>query len=53
MTVTDPVSRQVVHDHGTYVTVFRKQADGSWKAFSDIVSSEVPPPAPAPAPEKK
>lgn len=53
MTVTDPVSKQPIHDHGTYVTVFRKQADGSWKAFSDIVSSEVPPPAPAPAPQKK
>jgi uncharacterized protein (TIGR02246 family) len=53
LTVTDPVSKQPIHDHGTYVTVYRKQADGSWKAVSDVASSEVPPPAPAPAPEKK
>jgi uncharacterized protein (TIGR02246 family) len=53
LTVTDPVSKQLVHDHGTYVTVYRKQTDGSWKAVSDVASSEVPPPAPAPAPEKK
>jgi len=46
MTVTDPVSHKVVHDHGNYVTTFRKQADGSWKAEADIATSAVPPPAP-------
>lgn len=49
LTVTDPMSKQVVHDHGSYVTTYRKQADGSWKALADIATSEVPPPMPAPA----
>jgi uncharacterized protein (TIGR02246 family) len=48
MTVTDPTSRRPVNDHGSYVTVYRKQADGSWKAVADIASSAVAPPAPAP-----
>jgi hypothetical protein len=31
-----------MNDHGSYVTVYRKLADGSWKAISDISTSEVP-----------
>ncbi len=46
MTMTDPVTHKVVNDHGGYVTTFRKQVDGSWKAEADIASSSVPPPAP-------
>jgi uncharacterized protein (TIGR02246 family) len=48
MTMTDPNSKQVINDHGSYVTTYSKQADGSWKAVTDIATSEVPPPAPAP-----
>jgi uncharacterized protein (TIGR02246 family) len=49
LTVTDPQTKQVINDHGSYVTTYRKQADGTWKAVADIASSDVPPP-PAPAP---
>jgi uncharacterized protein (TIGR02246 family) len=48
LTVTDPVTHKPINDHGNYVTTFRKQADGSWKAVADIASSAVPPPMPAP-----
>jgi uncharacterized protein (TIGR02246 family) len=47
--VTDPQTKQVVNDHGNFVTTFRKQADGTWKAVADIASSDVPPPVPAPS----
>jgi uncharacterized protein (TIGR02246 family) len=46
MTYTDPVVHKVVNDHGSYVTSYRKQADGSWKAVNDIATSAVPPAAP-------
>jgi uncharacterized protein (TIGR02246 family) len=47
LTVTDPVTHKVINDHGSYVTTYRKQADGSWKAVADIATSEVPPAPPA------
>jgi uncharacterized protein (TIGR02246 family) len=50
LTVTDPVSKQPVNDHGSYVTTYRKGADGSWKAVADVAVSAVPPPAPEPPP---
>ena len=50
MTMTDPQTKKVVNDHGSYVTTYRKQPDGTWKAEVDIVTSDVPPPAPPPAP---
>ncbi len=53
MTMTDPNTKQVVNDHGNYVTVYHKQADSTWKVVSDIASSAVPPPAPAPETKKK
>jgi uncharacterized protein (TIGR02246 family) len=46
LTVTDPVTHKVVNDHGSYVTTYRKQTDGTWKAVVDIATSEVPPVAP-------
>jgi uncharacterized protein (TIGR02246 family) len=50
LAVTDPATKKVIHDKGSYVTVFRKQTDGAWKAVLDINTSEVAP-APMPAPK--
>ena len=43
LAMTDPQTKQVVHDHGSYVTDYEKQPDGSWKAVADIATSEMPP----------
>jgi uncharacterized protein (TIGR02246 family) len=51
LTMTDPVTKKPRTDKGSYVTVYKKQADGSWKAVSDIATNETPI-APAP-PAKK
>jgi uncharacterized protein (TIGR02246 family) len=53
LTLTDPQNKQSVVDHGNYVTTYRKQPDGSWKAVADIGVSDVPPPAPPPPMETK
>lgn len=50
MAMTNPTTKKVMEDHGSYVTTYHKQADGSWKAVADIATSEVPP---MPAPKKK
>jgi len=42
MTMTDPKTKQKANDQGSYVTVYKKQADGSWKAVSDIATSGPP-----------
>jgi uncharacterized protein (TIGR02246 family) len=44
MTMSDPKTKQPMTDKGKYVTVFKKQADGSWKAVSDMISSDLPAP---------
>jgi len=47
-TMTDPKTKKVLTVKGKYVTVFKKQADGSWKAVADIGNEDAPP-----APVKK
>ena len=42
MTMTDPKAKKPVTDKGKYVTVYKKQADGSWKAVADIMNSDMP-----------
>jgi uncharacterized protein (TIGR02246 family) len=43
-------SGKPVKDHGKYVEIFKKQADGTWKVIVDIWNSDLPASAPA---EKK
>ena len=45
LTMNDPAGNPVT-DRGKYVTVWKKQADGSWKVMADIFNSDLPlPPA--------
>jgi ketosteroid isomerase-like protein len=53
LTLTEPATKQLINDHGTYVTTYAKQPDGTWKAVVDMADSEVPPPAPPMAPPPK
>lgn len=45
-TVTDPRTGTPVTETGTYITIYRKQADGSWKAIERIFSQGATAPAP-------
>jgi uncharacterized protein (TIGR02246 family) len=47
-TITDPATRAVTTEHSKWVTVFRKQPDGSWQAVADIYNSDGPPAAAKP-----
>lgn len=49
MVISPPGAPAPIPDHGKYLAIYRKQADGSWKASRDIFNSNVPVPAP-PAP---
>jgi uncharacterized protein (TIGR02246 family) len=42
LTMTDPQTKKVIHDQGSYVTTYRREADGSWKAVTDIASLQGP-----------
>jgi uncharacterized protein (TIGR02246 family) len=50
-TMTD-ASGKSAKDHGKYVEVWEKQADGTWKCGADIWNSDLPASVPAPS-EKK
>jgi uncharacterized protein (TIGR02246 family) len=45
MTLTDPATHAKTTQTGSYVTVYKKEPDGSWKAVEDIASPGAPPPA--------
>lgn len=54
LTVNDAKGKPT-SDHGKYVTIWKKEADGSWKVAVDGFSSDLPPmavSAPAPASKK-
>ncbi|HTS37747.1 MAG TPA: DUF4440 domain-containing protein [Candidatus Solibacter sp.] len=42
MTFSDP-SGKTIPDKGKYVTIWKKQKDGSWKVLLDIFNSDLPP----------
>jgi ketosteroid isomerase-like protein len=42
-TMTNPKTKKTMEDKGSYLTVYKKQADGSWKAVEDMIASEVAP----------
>lgn len=44
-TYTDPTSNKPVNFSGSYVMVWKRQADGSWKAVEDISTATAPPTA--------
>ena len=41
-TMTDPKTKRVLTERGKYVTVYKKQTDGSWKAVADIGNEDAP-----------
>jgi ketosteroid isomerase-like protein len=43
MTFSDP-SGKTIPDKGKYVTVWKKQADGTWKVLLDIFNTDMPAP---------
>jgi len=51
MTMSRPEDKTAVTDKGKYLTVFKKQPDGSWKAVADMISSDMPPPSEHPKPK--
>jgi len=48
LTLSEPKTKKSFTDKGKYLTVFKKQADGSWKAAADVANSDPPPPPPPP-----
>ena len=50
---TFEMSGKVVADTGKFVTVWKKQVDGSWKMAYDIWTTDIPAPAFPPVPETK
>jgi hypothetical protein len=53
--MTNPKTKKVLTGKGGYVTVYKKQADGGWKAIVDIDSEDARPSAAKkhPSPTKK
>jgi uncharacterized protein (TIGR02246 family) len=42
MTMTNPKTKRQVTERGKYVTVYKKQSDGTWKAVEDIDNADAP-----------
>jgi uncharacterized protein (TIGR02246 family) len=42
MTATNPKTKKLVSEKGKYLTVYKKQSDGTWKAVEDIDNADAP-----------
>lgn len=42
LTTSDPNDKKPVSDKGKYLTVYKKQAEGSWKVVADMMNSDLP-----------
>ena len=42
LTKSDPKDKKPVTDKGKYMRVYKKQADGTWKAVADMINSDLP-----------
>ena len=42
LTMTNPKTKKPMTDKGKYLTIYMKQADGSWKAVADTYNSDSP-----------
>jgi len=42
MGMTDPTTKKAVTENGKYITIYRKSADGSWKAVQDMNNADGP-----------
>ena len=47
MTISNPQTKAPVTEKGKYLTVYKKQADGTWRSVEDTFMSDAPPPAEA------
>jgi uncharacterized protein (TIGR02246 family) len=47
LTSTDPKTKRPVSETGKYLTVYKKQADGTWKATEDMLNADAPAVGPA------
>lgn len=45
VTLVDPIGNRM-KDRGKYLTVYRKQPDGTWKVMADMGNSDLPAPVP-------
>jgi ketosteroid isomerase-like protein len=42
VTTSDPKTKKPLVEKGNYLTVYKKQADGSWKISNDFATPESP-----------
>ena len=42
MTMSDPKTKNILREKGKYVTIYARQADGSWRIIEDISNADGP-----------